>query len=149
MKQYSQYERQESLDVLNYQIRACEKCRLHTTRIHALTGEGDLNARIMFVALSPGAKENIQNRMFIGPSGKIFDKLLYEAGIDRKLPEGFSMSPHSHITTEQHFVLKGEYQSGDENFIEGSYQVFSQGEEHGPFKSKTGALILVIWDSLK
>ncbi len=66
-----------------------------------------------------------------------------------KLPEGFVMSPHSHITTEQHFVLEGEYQSGEENFIAGSYQVFSQGEEHGPFKSKTGALILVIWDSLK
>ncbi len=29
-----------------------------------------------------------------------------------KLPEGFYMAPHSHITVEQHFVLEGEYQSG-------------------------------------
>jgi len=39
----------------------------------------------MFIALSPGAKEDIQNRMFVGPSGQVFDKLLYQAGIDRKL----------------------------------------------------------------
>ena len=66
-----------------------------------------------------------------------------------KLPEGFFMSPHSHITTEQHFVLQGEYQSGGKNFREGSFQVFSSGEEHGPFESEKGALILVIWDPIK
>ena len=47
-----------------------------------------------------------------------------------KLPKGFKMESHSHITTEQHFVLKGEYIS----------------EDHGPFRSKNGALVLVIWD---
>ncbi len=85
MEQFSIAEKQESLDVLNYQIRACKKCRLHTTRKHALTGEGDIGAQVMFVALAPGAKEDIQNRMFIGPSGQVFNKLLYAAGIDRKL----------------------------------------------------------------
>ncbi len=66
-----------------------------------------------------------------------------------KLPEGFYMGIHSHITTEQHFVLEGEYQSGEESYPAGSYQIFLKGEEHGPFKSKTGALILVIWDPLQ
>ena len=84
MELYSLSEKQKSLDVLNYQIRACERCRLSVTRKHALIGEGDLNARIMFIALSPGAKEDIQNRMFVGPSGKVFNKLLYAAEIDRK-----------------------------------------------------------------
>ena len=55
------------------------------TRKHALTGEGNIDARIMFIALSPGAKEDSQNRMFIGPSGQVFNKLLYVSGIDRKL----------------------------------------------------------------
>ena len=85
MKQFSLIEKQESLDVLNYQIRACEKCRLSLTRKHALTGEGDVDSRIMFVALSPGVKEDAQNRMFVGPSGQVFNKLLHAAGIDRKL----------------------------------------------------------------
>lgn len=66
-----------------------------------------------------------------------------------KLPAGFYMAPHSHLTTEQHFVLKGEYTSQGESYPEGSYQIFSAGDEHGPFESKNGALILVIWDPLK
>ena len=66
-----------------------------------------------------------------------------------KLPEGFYMAPHSHVVTEQHLVLEGEYQSGGENYQAGSYQIFSAGEEHGPFESKKGALILVIWDPLQ
>jgi DNA polymerase len=58
---------------------------LSVTRKHALTGEGNIDAHIMFVALSPGVKEDSQNRMFVGPSGQVFNKLLYAAGIDRKL----------------------------------------------------------------
>jgi len=84
MDQLSLLEKQESLDVLNYQIRACEKCGLSATRKHALTGEGNISARILFVALSPGAKEDAGNRMFIGPSGQVFNKLLQSAGIERQ-----------------------------------------------------------------
>ena len=84
MEHFSHTEKQESLDVLNYQIRACEKCSLSVTRKHALTGEGDIDASIMFVALSPGVKEDSQNRMFVGPSGQVFNKLLHAAGIDRE-----------------------------------------------------------------
>ena len=82
---FESIEKQESLEVLNYQIRACKRCSLAVTRKHALTGEGNIDARIMFVALSPGAKEDSQNRMFIGPSGQVFNKLLHAAGIDRNL----------------------------------------------------------------
>ncbi len=84
LKQFNLIEKQESLDVLNYQIRLCKNCRLSATRKHALTGEGNINANILFVALSPGAKEDLQNRMFVGPSGQVFNRLLYAAGIDRK-----------------------------------------------------------------
>ena len=85
MKQFSLIEKQESLDVLNYQIRVCERCSLSVTRKHSLTGEGNIDASIMFIALSPGAKEDLQNRMFIGPSGQVFNKLLHAAGIEREL----------------------------------------------------------------
>ena len=77
-------EKQESLDALNSQIRVCERCRLSDTRKHVLTGEGNINAHIMFIALSPGTKEDAENRMFIGPSGKVFNRLLQAAGIERK-----------------------------------------------------------------
>ena len=78
-------EKQEALEVLNYQIRSCERCSLSATRKHALTGEGNIDARIMFVALSPGIKEDLKNQMFIGPSGQVFNKLLLAAGIERDL----------------------------------------------------------------
>jgi len=66
-----------------------------------------------------------------------------------KLPVGFKMGAHSHITTEQHFVLKGAYSSDGKKYPEGSYQMFSVGDEHGPFESENGALILVVWDPFK
>lgn len=65
-----------------------------------------------------------------------------------KLPKGFNMGPHAHTVTEQHFVLEGSYFSDGENYPVGSYQIFSAHDEHGPFISENGALILVIWDAL-
>jgi len=87
-KQYDLFESIEkpaTIESINNQIKACQRCVLHKTRKHALTGEGNLNARIMFVALSPGIKEDAQNRMFIGPSGQVLNKLLQAAGIEREL----------------------------------------------------------------
>lgn len=78
-------EKQESLEVLNYQIRSCERCSLSATRTHTLPGEGNMDARILIVALSPGAKENIANRMFVGPSGQVLDKLFHASGIGREM----------------------------------------------------------------
>lgn len=77
-------EKLKHLKDLNYRIRVCERCRLSLTRKHVLAGEGDMDARIMLVALSPGEKEDSENQMFIGPSGQVLDKLLHEAGIGRE-----------------------------------------------------------------
>lgn len=62
-----------------------------------------------------------------------------------KFPEGFYMEPHSHINAEQHFILKGEYISEGKVFHEGTFRSFKAHENHGPFESKHGALVLVIW----
>ena len=84
-----------------------------------------------------------------GTKRKILRDDKYGRTILLKLPKGFLMAPHSHIITEQHFVLEGEYISQGESYPKGSYQIFSAGDDHGPFESKDGALILVIWDSIK
>ena len=65
-----------------------------------------------------------------------------------KLPPGFYMAPHSHLTTEEHFILDGSYEINGETFGKGSYQIFEPHSEHGPFYSKDGALVLVMWDAL-
>lgn len=84
MHAFDSIEKQESLNVLNYEIRACGKCPLSQTRKNALTGEGNIEADILFVALSPGRKEDEQNKMFVGPSGQVFNRLLLAAEIDRE-----------------------------------------------------------------
>jgi anti-sigma factor ChrR (cupin superfamily) len=63
-----------------------------------------------------------------------------------KLPKGFKMEAHSHVTVEQHFVLEGSYTSSGLTYPSGSYQLIYAHEDHGPFESRDGALILVIWD---
>jgi DNA polymerase len=83
MKSLNLKEKQQSLELLNAQIRVCENCDLSATRRHALAGEGNIDATILFVALSPGVKEDSENEMFIGPSGKVLNRLLQSAGIER------------------------------------------------------------------
>lgn len=61
------------------------------------------------------------------------------------LPAGFSMAPHSHLMSEQHIILKGEYESDGNIYTEGAYRNFDAQQRHGPFSSKQGALVLVIW----
>jgi len=83
------------------------------------------------------------------PKGTLKKTLRDENGartILLKLPKGFNMEPHTHLITEQHFVLKGAYTSEGLIYPEGSYQIFDAHEDHGPFKSEKGALVLVIWD---
>jgi anti-sigma factor ChrR (cupin superfamily) len=79
-------------------------------------------------------------------------KILREEGNARtillKLPKGFYMDSHCHVTTEQHFVIEGSYKSDGKIYQSGAYQLIPAGVDHGPFESKTGAVILVIWDPL-
>lgn len=69
---------------LNEEISKCGKCRLSETRINALCGEGNLNARLMLIAQAPGENEDRDGRMFIGPSGKVLDELLKVAYVKRE-----------------------------------------------------------------
>mgnify|MGYP006281147089 CR=1 FL=1 len=70
--------------VSKQELQNCRDCQLWKTRTNALTGEGNLNSYLMFVAQAPGEEEDKADKMFVGPSGKIFRKLLTDAGIDIK-----------------------------------------------------------------
>lgn len=63
-----------------------------------------------------------------------------------KIPKGFHMDAHSHITSEQHVILEGDYTIDGILYTAGTYQSFKAHEDHGPFESKNGALVIVIWD---
>jgi uracil-DNA glycosylase family 4 len=72
-----------NIRALNAEIESCTKCRLWLTRHNPLCGEGNLEARLLLVAQAPGVKEDLEGRMFIGPSGMVLDELLEQAGVGR------------------------------------------------------------------
>lgn len=72
------------LEDLAAEIRVCPKCRLAETRTNAVPGEGNENARIMFVGEAPGENEDKQGRPFVGAAGKFLNRLLEQAGIQRE-----------------------------------------------------------------
>jgi len=78
------FKKQKAIEKINSRMKVCTACRLAATRNHVLVGEGDLDARLLFVPLSPGTVEDSENKMFIGPSGKILDRLFQAAGIHRE-----------------------------------------------------------------
>ncbi len=76
-------QKQIALNKLNNRIKGCSNCRLSLTRRNIICGEGNPDARLMLIAMSPGEHEDRECKMFIGPSGKILDKLLDIAVISR------------------------------------------------------------------
>ena len=51
------------IEVLNEEIRRCNKCGLAETRTNALCGECNLHAQIMLIGQAPGENENREGRM--------------------------------------------------------------------------------------
>ncbi|MEN9562951.1 MAG: hypothetical protein RIR73_1195 [Chloroflexota bacterium] len=73
----------ETLEQIAREISVCTKCALHESRKKAVTGEGPVDAEIMFIGEGPGFHENEQGRPFVGASGKFLDQLLEQAGVTR------------------------------------------------------------------
>jgi len=62
---------------------SCTRCHLHQQATQTVFGEGPVNAQLMFVGEQPGDQEDLAGRPFVGPAGRVFDRALAEAGIDR------------------------------------------------------------------
>jgi len=70
------------------EIIACKKCSLYKyrneNRFYPVVGEGNHQAKIMFVGEAPGLNEARTGRPFCGAAGRVLDELLDFAGIKRK-----------------------------------------------------------------
>jgi len=71
------------LEAVASEIKACTKCSLWRNRKNAVPGEGNPNAKVMFIGEAPGYWEDIKGRPFVGAAGKFLDSLLAEAGLLR------------------------------------------------------------------
>ena len=72
-----------SLKKLKEAAAGCTACPLHETGTQTVFGEGLTKARVVFVGEQPGDQEDQQGKPFVGPAGKLLDKALEDASIDR------------------------------------------------------------------
>lgn len=61
----------------------CTRCELFRTRTQVVPGEGDPDARVLFVGEAPGASEDRTGRPFVGASGQLLEAMLALAGLRR------------------------------------------------------------------
>ena len=74
-----------ALEATRREAADCRACPLWKPATQTVFGEGPARARIMLVGEQPGDQEDIAGRPFVGPAGKLLDRALEEAGIDRRL----------------------------------------------------------------
>jgi uracil-DNA glycosylase len=62
----------------------CRACDLYKRATQTVFGEGPSKAEVMLVGEQPGDAEDVAGHPFVGPAGKLLDRALTEAGIDRR-----------------------------------------------------------------
>jgi uracil-DNA glycosylase len=74
-----------SLGALRDAAAGCRACPLWEKGTQTVFGEGQKRAEVMLVGEQPGDQEDRAGKPFVGPAGRVLDKALEEAGIDRSL----------------------------------------------------------------
>jgi uracil-DNA glycosylase len=72
-----------TLPQLHEIARGCTACDLWRRGTQTVFGEGGRSARVVMVGEQPGNDEDLAGRPFVGPAGKLLDKALERAGLDR------------------------------------------------------------------
>ena len=67
----------------NGDLQGCRRCGLWKCATQAVPGEGPLGAALMLVGEQPGDQEDLAGRAFVGPAGRLLDRAMKEAGIER------------------------------------------------------------------
>ncbi len=72
------------LKALREQARKCQDCPLWANATQTVFGAGDPHARVMLVGEQPGDEEDRKGLPFVGPAGRLLDRALEAAGVDRE-----------------------------------------------------------------
>lgn len=65
------------------EAKGCTRCPLYMIATQTVFGEGPVGARLMLVGEQPGDQEDLAGKPFVGPAGKMLDRALVDAGVDR------------------------------------------------------------------
>jgi DNA polymerase len=74
-----------SLSSLRESAAGCRGCPLWENATQTVFGEGRRESQVMLVGEQPGDQEDLAGKPFVGPAGRMLDRALEEAGIDRSL----------------------------------------------------------------
>jgi len=78
-------EKAQALEVIRQDIGDCTRCPLAYAGRHTIVfGDGDPNARLMFVGEGPGAEEDAQGLPFVGKSGQLLNNMISAMGLTRQ-----------------------------------------------------------------
>src|SRR4051812_5310130 len=73
-----------SVQALREAVQGCRGCPLYEHATQAVFGEGLKSSEVMLVGEQPGDQEDLAGAPFVGPAGKLLDRALDEAGVDRQ-----------------------------------------------------------------
>jgi DNA polymerase len=76
--------RSADLSALAEAAKTCTACDLHENGTQVVFGEGPPDARVVLVGEQPGDVEEREGHPFVGPAGKLLNRALEEAGLDRE-----------------------------------------------------------------
>ena len=72
-----------ALAALREEASGCTRCSLHERGTQTVFGQGPADAAVMMVGEQPGDAEDLAGKPFVGPAGKLLDRAMETAGIDR------------------------------------------------------------------
>ena len=77
------YDAPVTIEAIRAEAAHCQRCPLHLVGTQTVFGEGPVDAAMLLVGEQPGDQEDLAGRPFVGPAGKLLDRALADAGIDR------------------------------------------------------------------
>jgi DNA polymerase len=70
-------------DALREASKSCKGCELYKNATQTVFGEGPDHPTVLMIGEQPGDQEDRQGHPFVGPAGRMLDRALAEAGIER------------------------------------------------------------------
>lgn len=83
IKRSKQFSKSDKLLAIRNQSVNCKRCSLYKTRRNMVFGDGDPNAKLLFVGEAPGFDEDLQGLPFVGQAGKLLTKMIEAMRLSR------------------------------------------------------------------
>lgn len=76
--------KKEQLELIREKVLKCQKCKLYKTKKNFVFGDGDPEARLVFVGEAPGMEEDLQGLPFVGAAGRLLTKIIEAIDLQRE-----------------------------------------------------------------